>query len=183
MEFSLDTALGVIGSVGAAMAVPPICQMIWGRPDLKLAYKTTTEQGARLLLIEIHNRPVRGLLRLLGVRRDSVRVWAYLDIREAGTGRILLGSGRKRLTDTVSQAEGLAMEASDPLPLFLVAVEHAGGAVARSETPGDIQVVALAPGEYTAAVRVGSRDGVIGFARSFVVGTTQDTTAWTDRAC
>lgn len=185
-DVSFDTYLAIagvgLGVVAIAMAAPPLFQMMWGRPSLALSYASMTEQGARLLLVKVHNRPIRSaFLRRLGVKRDGMRIFADVNIREHGTGMILAGHFRKLLQDSVSHEVGLALEAAAPIPLLLVIAQHTRTrAQIQNDAPGDKAVVPLAAGEYVAEVRIGSHDGVIiGAQWSFVVGVTQDGTAWT----
>jgi hypothetical protein len=78
----------VIGLVALAVAIPPLFQMLYGRPRLEFLTDEFTGPDGKSLLIAIKNQPTRSrFLRKIGVEREIGNVLAYLDIQQQGTGQ------------------------------------------------------------------------------------------------
>jgi hypothetical protein len=81
----------VLAGVGILMGSPTIFQMIWGRPGLSAEFENDAQGEARSLVVFLKNPPVRGLAKMLGVRRDAVQsLTASLRISEVGSGKIII---------------------------------------------------------------------------------------------
>jgi hypothetical protein len=81
----------ILAAVGLAMATPSIFQKLWGRPILKHEFERGAEGKDRFLAVHLKNPPVRNrILRILGVRRDSIQsLTVSFRIIEYGSGKIL----------------------------------------------------------------------------------------------
>ena len=82
MHFTIDTDLAIVGIVigvlAIAMAIPPLFQMMFGRPNLAFEADEFTGPEARILVLAIKNPPVRNkFLRWMGVRARNRRYPRY----------------------------------------------------------------------------------------------------------
>jgi hypothetical protein len=90
----LDTYLAiagiVIGLAATVMAIPPLFQMMFGRPRLEFHADDFTGPDGKLLLIAIKNTKTKSrFLRKIGVEREVGNVHAFIDIQEQGTNRFV----------------------------------------------------------------------------------------------
>ena len=181
------TKLGIIGIgiglVSLAVAVPPFIQMIYGKARATLDFDESVENGARVLLGRLHNRPISNwFLRRLGVQRDGVAVFVNFDIREHGTNKILASHFRATLIDPKSGAEGLSLILEEPVPLIFVLIQHSdGGATTANSAPGERRNITIPPGEYFVEIQCGSRYGALRKRKSLTVGEKKELTFWTFR--
>ena len=81
----------VLAGVGILMASPTILQMIWGRARLSVEFKKNAQGENRSLIVLLKNPPVSGLVRTLGVRKETIQsLTASLQLAEVGSGRIVV---------------------------------------------------------------------------------------------
>jgi hypothetical protein len=185
LNFAIALVALAVAVVAVMIAVPPFAQMIHGHPNIRLAFDTSTEQGAKLLLCAIHNLPVNSwFLRKIGVTRTPTEVFASFDIREHGTNKIIANSFRARLMDGRNpDATGLILVARPGPPVVFVVIEQSDReARAINYAPMQGGTVALPPGEYFADVRLAWGESTVNaIAQSFTVDANKDVTHWTAR--
>jgi hypothetical protein len=87
----------VLGATGVAiglptlwLAIPPFCQMIWGRPKLKIEFVDFTGDDGKDLMCSIFNERITNkFLELVRVRWDTGGLNASFDIVEDGSDKLL----------------------------------------------------------------------------------------------
>jgi hypothetical protein len=182
MLFTIDTALAIVGIViglaAVAMAIPPLFQMIFGRPQLEFKADEFAGPDGKLLLIGVKNERIKSrFLRKIGVEREVGNLLAYLDIQEQGTGKFVAKDISARLSNTATREEGLSVRA---LPLCTVGVlvvhahdSHTGIVDARSD-----ELRPISEGEYTAHATIVCGEKVHQLKKSFKVGKAEHLTIW-----
>jgi hypothetical protein len=145
----------VIGLVALAVAIPPLFQMLYGRPRLEFLTDEFTGPDGKSLLIAIKNQPTRSrFLRKIGVEREIGNVLAYLDIQQQGTGLFVAKDVSGRMHCSPTREDGLLLARA--LPNFTTGVEviftteaNSGVVDARSD-----QLRPIGEGDYTAHVTI-----------------------------
>lgn len=187
MEFS-DRFIGesglAISVVALLLAIPPMLQMIFGRPKIRIKFDSSFEQGAQLLICNIYNMPIRNwFLKNMGITRDATDVYASFDLREHGTKKIVASAFRPRLYDTKRSVGGLSLPCKPALPLCFVVAEHGDtGAIAVDHALSENKSLKLPVGEYFADINIGSGETrVDAVEQSFTIGADKERTHWTAR--
>lgn len=82
----------ILAGMALAVAIPSIVQKVWGCPLVRTEFERYEQDGERVLLIFLSNPPVqKGLLRILGVRRETVQsLTAEFRISEVGSGKMII---------------------------------------------------------------------------------------------
>jgi hypothetical protein len=187
MEFS-DRFIGesglVISVVALLLAIPPMLQMIFGRPKIRIAVASSFEQGAQLLICSIYNMPIRNwFLNKIGIARSATDVFVLFDVREHGTNKIIANAFRPMLYDSKTSMKGLSLTINPSLPLCFTVVAHDDtGAMTEDHTPSENKRLKLPAGEYFADFKIASGETrVDAVAQSFTIGTDKEKTHWTAR--
>jgi hypothetical protein len=184
LNFWIGIAALVVAFAALLLALPPLLQMICGRPRVKIKFDVTTEQNAKFLLCAVYNLPIRQrLLKTLGVTRSPTEIFAAFDIREHGTKKIVASAFRARLRDVKSDTDGLAVTIRPTLPIIFTIVEQDdAGASTFNHAPSETRRVKLPPGEYFADVSIASDEMTVRkVAQSFTVAAVKDATDWSGR--
>jgi hypothetical protein len=165
-----------LGLLAIAMAIPPMLQMMFGRPKLEFKPDEFTDENGKMLLLGIKNRAT-GFLRRLGVEREMGNVLAYFDIQEQGSKRFFLKDISARVACAATQEQGLLARA---LPLFtsgvLVLHNRAGTAGIIDGRKGDLRPIGV--GHYTAIFTIVCGEQVHKFEKNFTVADTEAFTIW-----
>lgn len=145
-----------------------ILQMILGSPKIKLVFDVSELEGGRVLHCKIHNEPImRGLPRLLRIRRGVADVTGYFSINEQGSNRVVFpGAFPYIVTHTgVKNAQRTILAASAvPVRFGIVMVTYASHEVEVYD-----QNVALKRGAYQVNVEVAADGELIKAQANFVV--------------
>jgi hypothetical protein len=79
--------ISIIAVVVALVAIPPFIQMYYGQPRLKVVFDNLVGYW---IYCKIQNIPIRSiLLRMLRVKRDSVKISVEMGLIDINTGKIL----------------------------------------------------------------------------------------------
>jgi hypothetical protein len=82
-------AVGLVALVVAVMALPPVFQMFWGRPQISVEY--TRDNSAGHLFCDIYNKPVSNrFLVWLRVRRETASITVGVHIQNETTKEIII---------------------------------------------------------------------------------------------
>ena len=116
MGFDWGIALGVAGiAVGLpalVVAVPPYCQMIWGRPKLRIEFVDFTGTEGKDLMCSIFNEPVHNrFLKAVAVARETGDLNAAFDLTEEGSQRLLLRGINAFIHDATTRQSALVVRA------------------------------------------------------------------------
>jgi hypothetical protein len=116
MSFDWGIVLGIagvaIGLPALVLAVSPFCQMIWGRPKLKIEFVDFTGTDGKDLMCSILNEPIRSrFLKLARVRREAGDLNASFDLSEEGSRRLLLRGINAFIHDATPRESGLVVRA------------------------------------------------------------------------
>ena len=174
----------ILGLVALVIAIPPLLQMVYGRPKIRVGFDMSTEQGAKLLLCNIYNRPITNwFLKKIGVTLTPTDVFASFDIREHGTNKIIASAFRARLHDAKANTTGLSLAAKPSLPVVFVVIEHDDkGAITIDHAPSQTKELRLELGEYFADVKIAWGEATVrAVAQSFTIDANKDATHWTAR--
>jgi hypothetical protein len=185
MHFTVDTYLSIagiiLGSVALVMAIPPLFQMLYGRPKLTFEADDFTGPDGRILVIAIKNQPIKSrLLLLLGVEREPGDVQAFFDIQEQGTGKLLVGAASGLLQCAPMRTMGLLVRSLPGFSVGLTVIGTREGKAhfvnARAETENPI-----GPGHYIARIAIVRGQHTYNINQTFTVGTEDHMTFWDDR--
>lgn len=182
MSFAIDTDLAIvgigIGLAAVAMAVPPLFQMIFGRPQLEFTADEFTGPDGKLLLIAVKNKKTKSrFLRKIGVEREVGNLLAYLDIQEQGTGRFVAKDISAQLSNAATREAGLSVRA---LPSFTVGVSvvHTHNSDTGIVDARSNELRPISEGDYTAHATIVCGEQVHQLRRNFKVGKTEHLTIW-----
>jgi hypothetical protein len=173
--------VGVIALLVGIMAIPTILQMFFGRPRLTFEADDFTGPDGRILVIAIKNPPITNrFLRLVGVERETGDVIAFFDVRELGTGRIMVRSVTGLLQCAPLQTIGLQARA---LPGFTVGLTVIGTreGVASIIDARPERSIPIAPGHYSAHIAVMRGQDTYRIDQIFRVATVDHETIWDQR--
>ena len=173
--------LAIVGVVLGLMALPSVCQMIWGTPQIRLNFNTANKHGAKYLLCELFNLPVRSkILRAFGVTRSPAeQVIASFSIREDGTNRVVLDG---TIPEIKTDAGVVSQRAR--LPGSIIPASFQVVTALESETGIKVGLMAedteynLSPGFYRVDVKVLAAEKRITGNRRFRVGNRFDEVYW-----
>jgi len=185
VHFTIGTALAIVGIAlglaAIAMAIPPLFQMLFGRPRLSFEADDFTGPEGRILVIAIKNAPVANkFLRALGVERETGEVSAFFDIQEQGTGKLIARSVTGLMQTTNLREVGLLARS---MPGFTAAV------TVISTRQGHAQIVDANPekiaplpvGHYIAHIAVVRGQDTYRIDQTFRVAQVDHETIWYER--
>lgn len=181
MQLTVDTALGIAGvaiSLGAAaMAGPPLLEMIYGRPRLEFGAEEFTDPDGKQLLIGMKNKITGRRLRRIGVERTNGDLLGYFDIQEQGTNRFIKKDVSGLMHCAPTRESGLLARA---LPGFSVgmSIVHAKGATTWICDAKADAFEPIGAGDYTALVTIICGEQVHRIRKNFKVGTAEHLTFW-----
>jgi hypothetical protein len=168
----------VLGLLAIAIAVPPLLQMVFGRPKLEFKPDEFMDENGKMLLLAIKNKPTANrFLRRLGVEREMGNVLAYFDIQEQGSRRFFLKDISARVTCAATREQGLLARA---LPLFTsgVMVLHNRAGIAGVIDGRHDDLRPIGAGHYTAIFTIVCGEQVHKFEKNFTVADTEAFTIW-----
>ncbi len=183
-NFIIGIVALIVALIATAMAVPPFLQLIYGRPEVRVRFDATVEQGVNILLCNIYNLPVTNFyLKAIGVTRVPTDVFASFDVREHGTNKIIANSFRASLFDGKANVSGLSLTVKPPIPVTFTIVQHGdNGATVHDYAPSQQKILTLSPGEYFADVKIASAEYTVdAVARSFTVDIDKFASHWSAR--
>jgi len=183
VHFTVDTALAIVGIVlglvAIAMAVPPMFQMLYGRPQLEFATDEVhvADGAGKVLLIAITNKKTENrFLQMIGVEREIGNVLAYFNIQDE-THNFIAKDISGLLTFSSALESGFSARA---LPLFTVGLPivliHGSEAAIldarsdRSRTIGE--------GYYSANITIICGEQIHNITKNFKVGNAEHLTSW-----
>lgn len=80
--------ISILALVVAAMTLPTMFQMVWGKPKIAQRFVAVDEPLSITLVCEVRNEPIRnGILKRLGIRRSPTIVTASSQLFEQGTNK------------------------------------------------------------------------------------------------
>jgi hypothetical protein len=173
--------LAILAVALGLMAIPPILQMIWGKPRITIAFTTHSRDGSKALTCSVSNPPVTNrLLKVLGVtRRAAVGTITGFSISEYGTGRIVVPNIAEELASTpnapaVPVLHFVASRISSGFPVAIMETKQAkvhslDAALQRHDLP---------PGTYVCRVKIMWGSDKKEAERSFVLGASPETFEW-----
>ncbi len=162
------------------LAVWPIFQMVWGRPDISFAFNRINGSVDTHLFVHLYNLPIPWrFLASIGVRRDEAKFHVGIIIKHAD-GNMLLrfsdpppGSGNPYHQNLLSLSSGLSPHTLEIL--------GANGKCARTYTENrKDSFYEYAPGTYGARIEVFVGEKMFYEERSFVVTHNPIHSYWAD---
>jgi hypothetical protein len=166
--------------VAVAMAIPPLFQMMFGRPRLTFEADEFTGPEARILVLAIKNQPVKNrFLKWLGVERESGDIIAFFDIQELGTGKILV----RTVTGSLNCAplRTISLQARS-LPGFTVGMTVLATRNGQAEiVDGRGKTHPISPGHYVARMAIMRGQDTYRIDQPFRVSTADHETIWDQR--
>jgi hypothetical protein len=184
MQFTVDTDLAivgiVIGLIAVVIAVPPLLQMLYGRPRLEFSFDEFTgpnDDGKQLLIAIKNKRTESRLLRKIGVERTVGNVLAYFDIQEQGTNRFIKKDISGLLHCAPTRESGLLGRA---LPAFTlgISIVHTRGTVTCIIDPKSEPLESIGTGDYTVFATIICGEQVHKIRKNFKVGKAPHLTFW-----
>ena len=178
----------VLAGVGILMAAPTLFDKIWGSPKLSAEFENDAQGEGRSLVVFLKNLPVTGLVKVLGVRRETIAsLVASLRVSEVGSGRIIIpvlqariysdsdvtDSGRDRTTlpPTYSVGAGIVVATWD--------IQNKRVVVPPSRTHPE---TVLPEGYYEAQILFFVNGDKIEHSRRFRVGPAADDLRWSPKS-
>jgi hypothetical protein len=184
MHFTVDTDLAivgiVIGLIAVVIALPPLLQMVCGRPHLEFeAQEFMGPDGSKQLIIAIKNKMIENsLLRKIGVERVSGDITASFDIQEQGTGKFIQKDVSGLMHTPRTRETGLLARAFPGFTVGVVIVETKGAQTYIVDARSDGQFRSIEPGDYTVFAGIICGEEVRKIRRNFKVGTASHLTFW-----
>jgi len=174
----------VLAGVGILIGSPTVFQMMWGRPKLSIEFENDAQGEHRSVIVFLKNLPVTGLVKALGVRRETIQsLTASVQLSEVGSGRIIIpilqlrvysdgdetDNGRERTTlpPTYSVGASIVLATWDVRNQQVIVP----GSRAHRETP-------LPEGYYEAAILLFVDGEPNKLTRRFRVGQSADDLKW-----
>ena len=182
MELTVDTALGITGVVlglaAAAMALPPLLQMVYGRPRLEFDCQEFTGSDGKQLIIRIKNQVTNRVLRKLGVERETGELLAYFDIHEQGTNRSVKKDVSAMLQCAPLGEAGILARSLPAFSVGLVVAHTKDQTTWIVDAKGEGNFQELGAGDYTALATIICREQVHHVRKNFKVGDAPHLTFW-----
>ena len=177
----LNLVVGVLALVIGTLAIPPLLQMIFGRPRLTFEADEFAGSEGRILVFAMKNQSTKSwLLRTLGVERESGDVIAFLEIQEQGTGRIVATAIRGRLLNAPVSVEGIMARAMPGFTVGLCVIGINGGHAVIVDARDD-KILPIAEGLYTAFATVICGEQTHQIMQRFRVSNVDHETIWNSR--
>ncbi len=174
----LGIFIGIAGFVLAVMALPSVFQMMFGKPDLFVEFKSAELEEVKVLQCLISNRPINSrMLRWLGVSRQSTHLTASISIYERGTKKPI----REHAKLLINQGGEKSVEIGEITSAWPVVVAP------FSQKPGapvylndDFDLLQISPGYYTVELALIGENRQIVLAESGVrIGAKMNELYWT----
>lgn len=107
--------IGVIALSFSFLAVPPILQMLFGRPKIVLGTDEFTGPDGKQLLITVRNRATEKWLRRFLVERQIGNVLGFFDIQRLGSNEVVSADNSALMSCAPTRETGLLVRA---MPAF-----------------------------------------------------------------
>lgn len=177
MEALLTVAGLLVGMVGLA----PVCQMLFGRPNLTFWTDEFAGANGRILVFALKNEEVRNrFLRLMRVEREPRDVQVFFDIQEQGTRRFLIRAASGLLNNVARQAISLRTEATPGFTVAatIIATRDGTAEIVEGRTQNNVPIP---QGHYVAAITVLCGNRQYNFREQFQIGQQDHQTIWPNR--
>lgn len=142
----------IISIIALVVALPTIAQMVWGKPDLRIAFDSKDVEGGKVMTCQLVNLPIiQGFRKKVGVRTTPIEdLVAHFSISEYDSDREIYGRVPHILKyDGAINAQRIDLPASIfPAYFGVASVYHDTGTVTVFEKND----VALPIGKYVITV-------------------------------
>ena len=172
--------MGVVGVVAFVMAIQPFMQFCLGRPKLEVEFATSETEDGRLLDCGLCSPQVCGILRKIGIRRDSIEgLSVSASIVDARTKKTMKHEDFAALID----AEGKGLNVVDiaapgAMVMVYVALMRKGAGKAVTSLRMLEGEMGLPPGEYICHLSIKSASVADELRRTFLVGSQPHELYW-----
>jgi hypothetical protein len=168
----------LIGVSALALAIPPALQMFFGGPNVFIRPNTKDLPDAKGLQFYIATRRTHGILKKIGVSRQSTDITASFSLKEQGTGRVIIPMRRAYLSTQETEQPRLQVSLSTFWPAIctFVIFEDGKAYVLKDDHSEDL---VLNRGQYIVELKVVfGHDQMCKWGGTFNVGTTRDELYW-----
>jgi hypothetical protein len=175
--------ISVIALVLAMIALPPVFQMVWGRPNVDVIFSDSKDESnqRKYLHCQIVNLPLENrLLQKLGVyRRPIDDVHAFFSVEDIKTHKIVVIDIMASIytTQNAEQMISVSLPAST-IPALINLVEARNDGYTNTIAHYEAKNIKLPVGEYRAFIRVKTSEKEREFRRNFFVGNKQEDLHW-----
>ena len=175
--------ISVIALVLAIIALPPVFQMVWGRPNVDVIFSDSKDKRnqRKYLHCQIVNLPLENrLLQRLGVyRRPIDDVHAFFSVEDIKTHKMVVTDIMASIytTQNAEQMISVSLPAST-IPALINLVEARNDGYANTIAHYEAKNIQLPLGEYCAIIRVKTSEKGKEFRRNFFVGNKQEDLHW-----
>ena len=175
--------ISVIALVLAIIALPPVLQMVWGRPNVDVIFSDSKDKRnqRKYLHCQIVNLPLENrLLQRLGVyRRPIDDVHAFFSVEDIKTHKMVVTDIMASIytTQNAEQMISVSLPAST-IPALINLVEARNDGYTNTIAHYEAKNIKLPVGEYRAFIRVKTSEKGKEFRRNFFVGNKQEDLHW-----